>query len=1300
MKRILSVILCAAVLLSALCVIPFVSAENNQNDNTLVSGIDVSPLTVEKSSGNGYVSAENGALKVVGKKLNGTATASGTAYSKPLTSEQLTDFTVSYVYKPSGAAWNRDVFTLRTDGNITKGYQICVYGSSIEVNSKKVTRIFVSKDYAGWNTESSKIIIPDENLAEVTLAANKEYNIEASVKDYTVKVWFWEKGKDKPSEPTVTYTDSEKTYSSGSVMFGSYWDGAYSVSDITLKNDKTGDYIAEDYNPVIYNTQVASNYKNGTVTYTDKGVRIDATSPIWSEKFETRTNGLLSSLGKKVKEFDLTFTYTPKTVDAVNEDKLLFNSDGTDGAGYYIGIKQDGLTLYRQGVSVNSVAYTFTADTAYKFELSVSGGTANLFVYAANGVKPENATLTYTDESPLSSGDIFLATATGNFTVSGIKICGDSGPLYTEDFEGTTYSGLSVEGGKTEIEKVKAGDNNSALSVKFVADSTGQGFSNLKITPDTQYKNFTFNADIKVTSIGNTNWSFLMLATRSQANNNFNNSINLRIGANGSQFTAANAAKGLTYTNNSMVVSGKTYNSASRLPDDDPDGGIKTDGMWHKFSVVGDGHTYKFYLDGELQLTVKDSDKLYKQGYFYLVGRNVNYLIDNIEIYDMPDMNTDKEPEVINYNVVYDFEDGMPEEMAVVGSSTATVVTENGNSYLTVNPRPTDTSNGFAQLQIRPGIKYGDFTFNANIRVSKEFNSQWHFLMLAFRSQSNTSYENANIWQLAAGGSCFTVANKEKGWLYNNHRIGISGTGSTINNSAALPNGDALGGISADGEWHKISISAEGNVYRFYLDGKLKLEVTDTDNIYSEGYFYLVSRDIEFDMDNVELYDAPDQNISYTVTDSADSLTGVVYKNDFESEDCLDTVTMVLGNKEKSGLVTENGDTFYRVYHDESKSSIEGTVKLNFDTVKTTHFTLSYDVRLLQLTNSEWHFLSTYVRTQGSNYYEVQILQNGTCIDSVNPAMGYTNSNHKLALSGPTKGGLSPNPNHSSKCGLTPDDEWHKVSVVGDGYTISVYIDGVFILKAEDTEQLYRKGGFMLGGWGCSFDLDNVSLSAETYYDLQPTRTVTDYSGVIYTNDFESDDALSLVNIIYADDAKSGIVSEDGNKFLRLFGETKGTSTYVDVSFGPKNVRNFTLEFKLRIKYMPNVSWSYAVAGFHANAENTFEDSIQAMLLGRGTAFLAKNAAAGLTHKNVIATTGKNLSEQSPYPTDNRAYGLRPDGYFHTVKVVCSGTQYTVYVDNNKYLSVNDTSDLYEKGITYIGGLNINIDIDDIKLSN
>ena len=900
-----------------------------------------------------------------------------------------------------------------------------------------------------------------------------------------------------------------------------------------------------------------------------------------------------------------------------------------------------------------------------------------------------------------------------------------SGVYFTNDFEqnqdGITYNVTPKNPEQSGINQEKNGNKYLIAGHDYSHVNGNDGWSGININKGSKYKDFTLNFDIRLDSELNSNyhqnWHFLLVGFRSQ--NGVNDSNILQISAGGAAFSVADKANGKDYTNNRIAYAGTdaTYTGSFSLPSGNPEAGILPDNKWHRVSLVADGWTYKYYLDGVLMMSVEDAQQSYDYGSIVIMARSITMQIDNVKILS-PDAKIEifepiesEDYEDLPASGVYysnNFEqnqDGITYNATPKNPEHSGIKKEkNGNKYLIAGHdySHVNGNDGWSGINVNKGSKYKDFILNFNIRLDTELNSNyhqnWHFLLVGFRSQNGVN--DSNILQISASGAAFSVADKANGKDYTNNRIAYAGTDATYGYTYNLPKGKSEAGLSPDGIWHRVSIVADSWTYKYYLDGVLMMSVEDTQQLYKSGSIVIMGRSLTMEFDNIEILGP---NAEIAPFEPKQTETGLLYENTFENEADAERLTIVRG--QNYGIVTEGDKKYFHIDYEPDASNAEnGPVNITFGPSGIKDFTLTAYVRITKKVSEKWHPIILMGRTKsGGISAQARLFTKGTYINAQSGSDIY-----EIARSGPAaKNTTSIYPCHDEKAGVSIL-EWHKVSLVCDDWTYTVYIDGKKIVEGVDEHKLNKWGGFGIRTEGVNLDIDDIRVYGTPYYDLDYTEEAP--TGVLYENDFETEN-LEGLNFVYHDDELTSIKTEEnGNKFLRAYPnmrvkedgklEVVGNGNLL-ITLGPPNTMDFQLKFKVRVMSNTNENVCSTIVGIHSKPSNIKYDSVWFNILARGTSVSLKDSKKLLGIDNLIAKTGENRSGGTAYmPSDNRAMGIRPDGKWHDVKVTVKDYTYTVYIDGVKILSTTDKDKTFYKGYTVIGSNGSITDIDNISLTN
>lgn len=505
--------------------------------------------------------------------------------------------------------------------------------------------------------------------------------------------------------------------------------------------------------------------------------------------------------------------------------------------------------------------------------------------------------------------------------------------------------------------------------------------------------------------------------------------------------------------------------------------------------------------------------------------------------------------------------------------------------------------------------------------------------------------------------------------------------------------------MSPDNVWHQVSVVAKGQTYKYYLDGELMMEVTDTQNLYKKGTVVIAGRTLNLQIDDVEIL-SPDTEIA--PFEQEQTQTGLLYENDFQNDGDENRLKVVRG--QNYGLVTDGENKYFHIdYEPNESNAANGPVNMTFGPSGIKNFTLNMNVRITNKVSEKWHSVILMGRTKSGISSQARVLTKGSMLAAQSGTVV-----SEVARSGPAAANTtSTYPCHDADCGISIY-EWHKVSLVCDEWKYTLYIDGVKIIEGVDEYQLNKWGGFGLRTEGCNVDIDNIKIWGTPHYDLSFTEEVP--SGVLYENNFENS-SLDGITFTYYDSNKTSIMTEEnGNKFLRAYPNTDVKADGKAVvtgngnllfTFGPPNAMDFELTFRLRSMSNTNENLGSTIVGIHSDPSNIKWDTVWVNILARGTSVSLKDSSKKLGIDNLIATTGRNRNGGTAYmPSDNRAFGVRPDGKWHDVKVVCKGYTYTLYVDGEEYITATDADKTFYKGYTVIGSNGCVIDVDDISLTN
>lgn len=439
-----------------------------------------------------------------------------------------------------------------------------------------------------------------------------------------------------------------------------------------------------------------------------------------------------------------------------------------------------------------------------------------------------------------------------------------------------------------------------------------------------------------------------------------------------------------------------------------------------------------------------------------------------------------------------------------------------------------------------------------------------------------------------------------------------------------------------------------------------------------------------------------------------DKLSGIpFYTLDFESG--MEDAQLVYGEK---SFATEGDNTYLSVKRD---SAGDGKSLLVFGPQDTENFTINLNVRITENKDSRWFYFGVKHHANDdalADSYHTQIFRQGSSIAAANTKLGYAANNHKLGMSGSTPSNDIPNPVHDYNCGIHSDGEWHKVSIVSNDFTISLYIDGKLIVTAKDPDKLYKAGGFGIYTWGVNYDVDNIHIYSDTnaiendLVQLGPT-------GLLFKKDFEGTDRnKNGLDQTRGHIDKTVVMKEkDGNNFLRVIGERSGhkddlsgTDAVSRIHFGSNYIRNFDFSARVRFKSAFSTNWSWISVAVRSDFSNYTNKAVCMNIGPLGSSVSLKEADLGYdTTSNIVATTGNvatTTQHTAHLPDDNRDNGIQLDGRWHDIKVTGRGYTFTLYIDGEKILTYTDHEQTYARGAIYLYGYGVNYDLDDILVTN
>lgn len=631
--------------------------------HTLIGG---SALTFEKaqSSSGGLVGLMNNRVVFSAMRWDAASNKYASAFvtTKGVTGKQLTDYTLKYNYTVAGAAWNVDALALRVQDsenpNREKGYSLVIQGRSFKIDGEQPVGsvITIQKDrcdsVATKAVDASKMSMV---MLDAPLTVGLEYIVEIEVVGSTVKAWLYEASGKKPVDPTITYTDPEAKYKTGDVAFVARDEG-YSISDITIK-DSQYSTICENWAPELYGSTdnldlthlFTTPYTTGVVSMSGAQYRLTSNNTVTTDAYTVKTNGFNQNGDYYLKNFELCYelSFNGKRN---NFASVYFTANDYSNLGYELRLDGEGrIGLFKNGIQLKTTKFEFISGFDYQVVVNVKDGRINIYIYLLTDKKPETATLSCTDASPLSAGYIYFGTEKGDFNIAQIAVKtfdketvkGPTGTIFTKNFEGgdKNLNGLSLSLHSTERTKVMTGsDGNSFLRIVGVRTSDPKDFSGVdalsqvKFGSD-EFYNFDFTADIRFKSAFSAAWSYLAIGMHANPEQLRNQAIWFDVAAKGAAAIKLDTKNGMS-NNNIVATTGMisgTQQSAF-VPTNSQENGILVDNRWHNIKVSVRENTYSLYIDGKFVLSYTDPDNSYEKGALYLYGYGLNYDLDNIKV--------------------------------------------------------------------------------------------------------------------------------------------------------------------------------------------------------------------------------------------------------------------------------------------------------------------------------------------------------------------------------------------------------------------------------------------------------------------------------------------------------------------------------------------------------------------------------------------------------------------------------------------------------------------------------------------
>ncbi len=1253
------------------------------------------------SATDGYYDVRDGKFVIAGKT---TCNGDTIILTKGITGEDLTDFTMEYTFNTAAVSSNRNFISLGIDrrsphpsakyivsiSNTTKG------GKTVAVPCILKSGTNITKHAAA-------------TAMDLEIQSNTDYRIkiQLSATNKKMQVWVWKLGDNMPTAPTMELAENGLADVSGDIAIGCRGN-AYSLSDITIINDAEDRAICTNYSPIVYNSdsaeitnKVATMQTSGTVTYTDEGFRFNATSSFDGGVRPVSSAGLIGS--DVFGNFELSVDYIPNS--DIGANKILFNSTGPSGSGFSLSLSADKVALFENGGQLDSKDIALSVGKAYTVDISRLDYSIEVYIYEKGTDKPATPTIKYTDVYPLGKGHIYFHTDNGDFTLNAIslKITDTSTQSNAITDKHTVYSQPEITFEKAKSDRVPSAFTEYGGGIVNIRDgrvvfsgytelidgiNDGKSSSLWVLTKGITGKKLE-DYTLKYNYIPSSNtYSVDTVILRTDDSDNPTRTKGYAFGVQGSAYQQ-------NFGNKPMIWIRK--DSGDRISDDpaglDPAANVYKEidleiGAEYIVEITVadckiDAWLYKADEEKPAQptITYTDADKTYKSGDISFMARDEGFSISDITLVDVTNNKTivkDYAPSVYN-NEKLDFTNisaGKLSNGKVTGSTymTGTVSLNNGKLHLS-NENGVEKTTYTTSVVTNPLVYGGDQYFD---------NFELCFVAAFADKDQNcidvhfNNYPHSTEYKLSLDKGTSTVS------LYK---------GTTRLAAAEY--------IFKTGFDYQVILSktdGKMDVY-IYKVGTAKPEpwLSFTDNSpLAKGAIFFGTDKGDFTLDQIAL----------KVNDAA-QVGNPFYELDFE--DGMEDAILLNGSYE---LVQEDGNTYLKVTKD---TSGDGKSLMIFGPRGVEDFTINMDVRITDNNNGRWFYFDLRHHTNGptlGDSYHSQILQQGTQIAANHSELGYTVANYKLGLSG-TANKTSGYPMHDYDAGLHNEGEWHRVSVVSDGYTISVYIDGKLKVSATDAEKLFKNGGFAIYTHGVSYDIDNIRIHSEPYYALKNDLIQLGPTGLIFEKNFEGDDCnMDGLNQTMGTKDKTVITTDKdtGNHFLRVVGARNGAPTDFSgvnaqslITFGSNYVRNFDLTAKVSFRSAFGANWSYLTVGFRADFSKMRNEAVWFDIAPRGSTLVMKRDDLGFTStSNLLAVTGNvKASGQTAYiPDDNRNCGIPLDGRWHEVKVSARGFTYTLYIDGKMILTYTDPEQLYERGAVYLYGYGINYDLDDIKLTN
>ncbi len=471
MKRIISFVLSISIVLSALSVVVIFPtlAEKIENGYVNSAGDYVStPITFEKAEDTvsvdtapirfeykntdnvnnvGYVDVRDSKFVLVGRRPTDkpNADTDSKPTTKGITGQNLSDFSIKYLYNVADNAWCLDgIFFHTDDENPSSVLSVLVAGRKFR--DTKTPVICITKDIelktsvftgAAFDSNTGVYSHSDGVFTESGIAVNTDYYIEIEVKGRKVDVFVYDAKDKKPSSPTLSYEHDVIDQTSGDISFTGRTGGC-TFSKITLKDITNNKLICEKYSPALYNnskyvkinaaTTLISDYlTNGTMAYTEQGYRLYSKSDVDGKNRPITSSVVKPSFNETTENYNLSFDYI-HNVAGGKSSVLLNSTDGTAAnAPLTLNITDEKLEIMEGSASVKETALSLDINKVYQVEIEKTALCVKVWLYEKGGSKSETPLLEAKLLNAVSDGAVYFHTDNGDFTVNNIKLSANDG---------------------------------------------------------------------------------------------------------------------------------------------------------------------------------------------------------------------------------------------------------------------------------------------------------------------------------------------------------------------------------------------------------------------------------------------------------------------------------------------------------------------------------------------------------------------------------------------------------------------------------------------------------------------------------------------------------------------------------------------------------------------------------------------------------------------------------------------------------------------------------------------------------